>query len=310
MSDDDIYEDVQKVCRIYDSDDYFTAFVQFMLAFLALASLYLKRLNEVPRRKFSTWFMDVSKQALGASYAHVLNMLISAIIAGNVRGEAVLQDQCAWYAINYLIDTTLGLVLSIMCLQLLDDVANKRDWISLKHSGVYLGTEGMLHWLHQVFAWLIILSIVKVVICFFMWLLSEDLAYLGAFLFAPLQSNIRVELLFVMIFFPGVLNVIYFWITDGYLKAGEKHHGAHEPGFIDTGGFVSEVLCDVSDGKRESLIVAVDTDLDVMGDLTTDILAGREGQYVGASLAQSEGHQTEASGHSIRPLGKVEGTFV
>lgn len=25
-----------------------------------------------------------------------------------------------------------------------------------------------------------------------------------------------------MIFFPGVLNVVYFWITDSYLKADHK----------------------------------------------------------------------------------------
>ena len=26
-----------------------------------------------------------------------------------------------------------------------------------------------------------------------------------------------------MIFFPGVLNIVYFWITDSYLKAGKEH---------------------------------------------------------------------------------------
>uniref|UniRef100_A0A7S1Z5X6 Transmembrane protein 110 n=1 Tax=Trieres chinensis TaxID=1514140 RepID=A0A7S1Z5X6_TRICV len=251
----------QQVCRVYDSEDSFTAFVQFLLACLALASLWLKRLNEVPRRKFWTWFMDVSKQAFGACYAHVLNMIIAAVIAGNVRGEAVLEDQCAWYAINYLIDTTLGLVLSIMFLRLLDDVANERDWVSLKHSGVYVGKEGILHWLNQMLAWLAILTIVKVIICFFMWLMSEPLAYMGLIMFEPFQSNIRFELLFVMIFFPGLLNVIYFWITDGYLKANSKHAGAHEPEFIDTGGLVAEALCDVNDGKKETLLGRVDTDL-------------------------------------------------
>jgi hypothetical protein len=35
-------------------------------------------------------------------------------------------------------------------------------------------------------------------------------------------------LLFVMIFFPGFLNVIYFWIADSYLKADSEHAGAHE----------------------------------------------------------------------------------
>lgn len=63
------------VCKVYDSDDLFTLAVQMVLAFVAIASLYVKRLQEVPRRNFRTWFLDVSKQAIGAGYAHVLNMV-------------------------------------------------------------------------------------------------------------------------------------------------------------------------------------------------------------------------------------------
>lgn len=62
-------------CQVYDKNDFFTVLVQLLLAFLALASLYLKRLREVPRRTFRTWFLDVSKQGFGAVYAHVMNMV-------------------------------------------------------------------------------------------------------------------------------------------------------------------------------------------------------------------------------------------
>lgn len=183
-------------------------------------------MQEKPQRKFLTWFLDVSKQAFGACYAHVLNMIISAVIAGNVKGHT-LDDECAWYAINYVIDTTLGLVITIVFLDWLERLANYFNWVALKNSGVYIGREGICHWAWQMAAWLIILTLVKVIVCVFMWLFSVPLAYVGAVLFAPLQSNIRFELLFVMIFFPGVLNVIYFWITDSYLKAGKEHAGAH-----------------------------------------------------------------------------------
>ena len=178
-------------------------------------------MNETPRREFLTWFLDVSKQAFGACYAHVLNMIISALIADNV-GSTMLNDQCAWYAINYVIDTTLGLVITIFFLNALEKVANDRDWTSLKDSGVYVGREGMIHWIHQMVAWVIILTLVKFLVCLFMWVFATPLAYIGQVLFEPLQSNIRFELLFVMIFFPGILNIIYFWITDSYLKSN-KH---------------------------------------------------------------------------------------
>jgi len=228
MADDEFYADVSDpVCQIYSKEDAFTSFVQAMLAVFALASLWIKRMQENPQRKFLTWFLDVSKQAFGAFYAHCLNMIISAVIAENVRGEQTLEDECAWYAINYVIDTTLGLFITIVFLDWLERLANHFNWVALKNSGVYIGREGIIHWFWQMMAWIAILSLVKVIICILMWLFSSPLAFAGAVLFAPLQSNNRFELLFVMIFFPGVLNIVYFWITDSYLKAGKEHTDAH-----------------------------------------------------------------------------------
>lgn len=82
--DDDVYQpndddfvssEVAKVCKVYDKEDFFTVFVQLLLALFALLSLWFKRQNERPRRKFRTWFLDISKQGLGACYAHVCNMV-------------------------------------------------------------------------------------------------------------------------------------------------------------------------------------------------------------------------------------------
>jgi CBS domain containing-hemolysin-like protein len=147
----------------------------------------------------------------------------------NTQGDdASLEDECAWYAIAYLVDTTLGLVLAIWFLKALDMLAHQNDWVSLKHSGVYEGVDGVLHFANQTVAWMVVLTLVKIVIYYFMVLFSGALAVAGALLFEPFQSNIRFELLFVMIFFPGVLNLIYFWIADSYLKAKKEHAGAHE----------------------------------------------------------------------------------
>lgn len=230
---DDLVYDVNgeaeyKYCKIYDNDDFFTILVQLILAFLALCSLWIKRMEEVPRRTFWTWFMDVFKQGLGACYAHVLNMAIAAILSENMRGEAELKDQCAWYGISFLIDTTLGLFIAILLLRILDHLANKWNWEHLKNSGVYVGADGWKHWISQVAAWMSILTVVKVLMYILMWMFSEPLAWIGQFLFAPLQGNIRIELLFVMILFPGIMNVIYFWIADHHLKAKGDHEGAHE----------------------------------------------------------------------------------
>ena len=153
--------------------------------------------------------------------------VIASIIIENVRGEGDLNDQCAWYGICYLVDTTLGLVLAIWGLKILYTLAHRFNWVALKHSGVYAGEDAVLHWIWQVLAWVIIMTVSKIIIYYFMVWTSEPLAFVGGILFEPLQSNIRFELLFVMILFPGFLNVIYFWIADGFLKAKPEHAGAH-----------------------------------------------------------------------------------
>lgn len=69
------YAERKNVCKVIDKGDIYTVFIQLMLAIIAVGSLYIKRIQEVPRRTFITWFLDVSKQAFGAGYAHVMNMV-------------------------------------------------------------------------------------------------------------------------------------------------------------------------------------------------------------------------------------------
>jgi hypothetical protein len=193
-----------------------------------------------------------------------IKQMVAAVISQNIRGESKLEDQCAWYGMSYIIDTSLGLVIAIVMLRWLDQVANARKWGALMNSGVYTGNDAVPHWMAQVAAWIFILSIAKVVIYLFMWIFSGALAIAGAILFAPLQGNIHFELVFVMILFPGVLNVIYFWIADGYLKAKKEHTAAHEP--------------DGLQDKREALVDG--TGLSPIGQYATapwsDLAAGKQ----------------------------------
>lgn len=215
------------VCMIYDKNDFFTVAVQLTLAMAAVASLWVKRLREHPQRTLITWFYDVSKQGFGACYAHVMNMFIAAVISENIRGENVLEDQCAWYGLSYLIDTTFGLLLAILGLQAVERLANRYQFKPLQHSGVYVGETALYHWSVQVLSWIMILTITKLIIYLFMWIFSSQLAWVGTVLFAPFSGYKHFELLFVMIFFPGILNVIYFWIADSYLKATDDQTEAY-----------------------------------------------------------------------------------
>lgn len=136
------------------------------------------------------------------------------------------QDECAWYAVSFVVDTTVGLLFSLVLLGILNGEAKKRGWKTLEHSGAYdrggdadRSAGRYRIWCHQVLAWLIILTLVRGWNLLFLWIFSPWLARVADFLFSPIQADIRFELLFVMIIFPGVLNLFYFWIADHYLKA-------------------------------------------------------------------------------------------
>lgn len=114
--------------------------MQLSLAAFGLAGLLVKRAKETPCRPWRIWSMDVGKQALGryavpcgvvsieqavvlcragsadlikffpfffsthSLYAHFVNMLLAMGLSTLAGGGL---DECAWYAVNYLTDSTL-----------------------------------------------------------------------------------------------------------------------------------------------------------------------------------------------------------
>ena len=87
---------------------------------------------------------------LGAVYAHICNMLIAMLISSHSRASSNLDDQCAWYAMNFLIDTTMGLALSLVMLHALEVVARRKEWETLMDTGEYSGEGSWRTWGHQV----------------------------------------------------------------------------------------------------------------------------------------------------------------
>lgn len=61
----------------------FADVVQLVLGGVAVSTLVFKRYRERPRRPWRIWFMDVSKQGLGALFAHVLNLFLSTALSWN-----------------------------------------------------------------------------------------------------------------------------------------------------------------------------------------------------------------------------------
>ncbi|ETV95751.1 hypothetical protein, variant 2 [Aphanomyces invadans] len=96
----------------------FNDLIQVMLGLIALSVLIFKRYHEHPRRPMKIWIFDASKQLIGAGVAHAANLAIAIALTGLAKGRTDA-DQCAFYFINFTLDTTLGVAVNYVLLKAL-----------------------------------------------------------------------------------------------------------------------------------------------------------------------------------------------
>lgn len=92
----------------------YALFLQAFIGFVALSSLIYKRavLDELPRRPFNIWFMDVSKQCFSSVLVHFFNIGISIMLSqvsiAEKNSGGKIGDQCANYLMNFIMGTFLA----------------------------------------------------------------------------------------------------------------------------------------------------------------------------------------------------------
>ena len=103
-------------CRVLGGT--FGYFIQGLLGVVALIGLFFKfhiEKHDVTHvaRNFKEWVFDASKQAIAAAVTHVFNIFLAMIMAHIKisKDPSVHPDQCAWYFINFCIDTFFGIAL-------------------------------------------------------------------------------------------------------------------------------------------------------------------------------------------------------
>ncbi|CEG40374.1 Protein of unknown function DUF3661, vaculolar transmembrane [Plasmopara halstedii] len=191
--------------------------VQMLLGFIALSSLYAKWHFEQPRRPVKVWFMDAMKQGTSAAMIHFINIFF-AIGLVNFSDEPNDQDQCAFYFMNVVIDTTLGVYIAYLLLQLFTIIAMRQQWTNVRCHGYYGSPPSWRIWWIQLLQWCFILTIMKVIVGLVLFIFSTPLGWMGYLLFYPVHHHPKIELLIVMIGCPLFMNMVQFWIQDSFLK--------------------------------------------------------------------------------------------
>merc|ERR1719453_2892268 len=74
--------------------------IQFVLLAITVSVLVWKWSREQPRRDFSVFILDGSKQLVGAGWAHVFNMVGAVYFNRYIKAG----DECTWYWVTIVVD--------------------------------------------------------------------------------------------------------------------------------------------------------------------------------------------------------------
>lgn len=189
--------------------------------------LILKKKREKSGRTWAEFILDSSKQMIGASWLHVLNIVFSFAL------HSLGGDECTWYWIHITMDTTLGVFVNYQLHKLIYKLIIPRfcsPSIAAKFKSGDYGTPGNIHWskyFTQLFVWLFIVTIMKCTMVLIMLVAYVPLVAIASFILSPFNSSPSLKLIVVMVFTPLIMNTVQFWITDSFTR--KKPSSSNEP---------------------------------------------------------------------------------
>ncbi|KAG6040689.1 hypothetical protein E4U41_007420 [Claviceps citrina] len=227
-------------CRLLGS---FALFVQAALGALALLSLVFKRYRERPQRPLRIWFFDVSKQIFGSVLVHIANIFMSMLTSGKFSiklepanavaaaaqarsDDSYVPNPCSFYLLNLGIDTTLGIPILIILLKIITGIAALTPFgkpLESIQSGHYGSPPNALWWLKQSVIYFCGLFGMKICVLI-IFLLMPWISIVGDWALSWTEGNEKLQIAFVMMIFPLVMNGLQYYIIDSFIKEKEPVH--------------------------------------------------------------------------------------
>ncbi|KAF3812070.1 hypothetical protein GCG54_00005011 [Colletotrichum gloeosporioides] len=221
----------------------FALIVQAALGGLALLSLVYKRWRERPQRPVKIWFFDVSKQVFGSVLVHIANVFMSMLTSGRfsvtldpattanvrrlvTREEDYTPNPCSFYLLNLAIDTTIGIPILIVLLRVLTGLVAYtpmgKPAESIK-SGNYGNPPNAWWWLKQSVIYFCGLFGMKLCVLI-IFLLLPWISRVGDWALRWTEGNEQLQIFFVMMFFPLIMNALQYYIIDSFIKQPQIEH--------------------------------------------------------------------------------------
>ena len=257
----------------------FSILVQAALGALALLSLVFKRWRERPQRPLKVWGFDVSKQVFGSAMLHLANLLMSMFSAGQLEIQSTYKpNPCSFYLLNLGIDvswnpllclfgsstdlnccfqTTLGIPILIFVLHILNALASYTPLANPPQSiesGNYGHPPRAAWWFKQSIIYFIGLLGMKICV-FFIIQLVPFVVRVGDWALQWTEGNTAIQIFFVMLLFPVIMNAIQYYIIDTLIK---KRVTSDDESLAEEDG--REIAFDHENDHRRALLAGLEDD--------------------------------------------------
>ena len=175
-------------------------------------------------RPWKTWFLDNAKQGVSSFVSHFWGTFAAIVLAGWVgRKTEVKRDECAWFLAQFIIDTLLGVYLTIVIHRWGEWIASKSDRTQcLSRTGVYTDVyNGPSYkiWFAQLIHWVFSSLLARVFCSLVLVVLFASLSEATRWFSNKFRGNRHLELIFVVILFPLVLDSVQFLWQNAVLRA-------------------------------------------------------------------------------------------
>ena len=155
-----------------------------------------------------------SLTAIGSSFGHFTNIFLSVFIAGSIENA----DECQWYCMTYIADSTFGTFFNILYLKIFEACMLKLfPECTIMNFGEYGTPPRLCVWFPQLIVWMTIITIAKICTLYIVYQFIAPLNVILSYVFDVFNGQPELELVVVMIIIPTILNTVQFWITDTFL---------------------------------------------------------------------------------------------
>jgi len=219
--------------------------VQVLLFLITVGVLVAMKVREGTKRTWVDFTLDSSKQIIGAGWVHVMNLLCAVVLGRITSGDTC--DECEWYWINIVLDTTVGVGVQYVLLRALTNLVLRclqssssrallpvggvaEDFSTGDYRSRETGKVLPKRYLKQLALWLVVVSGMKLSIVLLMIVCSAPLQFLASIALKPFIQRPATKLIVVMVLTPMCMNAFQFWVTDNFLQKGIEGEGDAEVG--------------------------------------------------------------------------------